>query len=559
MVKKIFLKASLLTISLSLFSVLSIAQENRSKADFEAGKNLEIFFNIYKNVAVSYVDTVNYSSMIKRAADAMLGSLDPYTNYMTKDEMAEFNVGTTGKYGGVGSLIRKDTDTEYIRISEPWKGSPADKAGLRPGDLILAIDGESLKGVKVDSTSAKMKGVPGTSFIMSVRPGRGGADRDIKITRERIKISPIPYSGFIDKPNGVGYIALDNFSEGCTAEVRLKLEELQATGNLKSLILDLRDNGGGLLDEAISMVGLFTKKGTEVVSTKGRTSTESKTYRTSSEPITTELPLIVLVNNGTASSSEIVAGALQDLDRAVVYGTRTFGKGLVQSTMNVGYGSYIKVTIAKYYIPSGRCIQAVDYSHRNEDGSVGHIPDSLTNEFTTRSGRKVYDGGGITPDIKIVPEYINKFLYSLVSYGYIDDYAVDFYKANNIEVDPISFSLTDNQYQQFCDYLQNKKLDYITYTKLNLDKLKESAKKEEYAEDIAPLIEQIEKKVAVDKNRDLVQYKDKVKQYLESAIVANYCYGEGRSQRVVMQDKDIKKAADILIDKDKFNQILSVK
>lgn len=535
-----------------------LAQQNSRRGDFDAGKNLEIFFNVYKNVNIEYVDSVDTRKLIEAGIDKMLSTLDPYTEYFNEEDMKEFRVHTTGLYGGVGALVRKDDLFDYVRISEPYMGSPADKAGLRAGDLIVAIDSVPMKGIIVDTVSARMKGAPGSTFTMTIKDRVTGKERDVVIKREKIKIPAISYAGVLD--DSIGYVALESFSDGCAAEVRRHIAKMKDTADIKALILDLRGNGGGLLDEAVSLAGLFVPKGTEIVSIKGRVKSENAVYKTANEPIDVNIPLVVMVNNSSASSSEIVAGSLQDLDRAVIVGTRTFGKGLVQSTMSVGYGSYIKLTTSKYYIPSGRCIQAVDYSHRNEDGSVGNIPDSLMKEFKTKGGRIVKDGGGISPDVTIKPVYANKFAAVLIAYGYIDDYAVKYFNEHrNKPFDPVTFSLTDQEYADFCRFMEDKEIKYTSTTQLDLEKLKKTAQKDGYEERIGSLLDQIEEIVKINKKRDLDLYKDDIKEFLESAITANYSYGWGRSKRAVFSDPDVKTAMELLTDKGKMDELLSAK
>lgn len=535
-----------------------LAQQNSRRGDFDAGKNLEIFFNVYKNVNIEYVDSVDTRKLIEAGIDKMLSTLDPYTEYFNEEDMKEFRVHTTGLYGGVGALVRKDDLFDYVRISEPYMGSPADKAGLRAGDLIVAIDSVPMKGIIVDTVSARMKGAPGSTFTMTIKDRVTGKERDVVIKREKIKIPAISYAGILD--DSIGYVALESFSDGCAAEVRRHIAKMKDTADIKALILDLRGNGGGLLDEAVSLAGLFVPKGTEIVSIKGRVKSENAVYKTANEPIDVNIPLVVMVNNSSASSSEIVAGSLQDLDRAVIVGTRTFGKGLVQSTMSVGYGSYIKLTTSKYYIPSGRCIQAVDYSHRNEDGSVGNIPDSLMKEFKTKGGRIVKDGGGISPDVTIKPVYANKFAAVLIAYGYIDDYAVKYFNEHrNKPFDPVTFSLTDQEYADFCRFMEDKEIKYTSTTQLDLEKLKKTAQKDGYEERIGSLLDQIEEIVKINKKRDLDLYKDDIKEFLESAITANYSYGWGRSKRAVFSDPDVKTAMELLTDKGKMDELLSAK
>lgn len=535
-----------------------LAQQNSRRGDFDAGKNLEIFFNVYKNVNIEYVDSVDTRKLIEAGIDKMLSTLDPYTEYFNEEDMKEFRVHTTGLYGGVGALVRKDDLFDYVRISEPYMGSPADKAGLRAGDLIVAIDSVPMKGIIVDTVSARMKGAPGSTFTMTIKDRVTGKERDVVIKREKIKIPAISYAGVLD--DSIGYVALESFSDGCAVEVRRHIAKMKDTADIKALILDLRGNGGGLLDEAVSLAGLFVPKGTEIVSIKGRVKSENAVYKTANEPIDVNIPLVVMVNNSSASSSEIVAGSLQDLDRAVIVGTRTFGKGLVQSTMSVGYGSYIKLTTSKYYIPSGRCIQAVDYSHRNEDGSVGNIPDSLMKEFKTKGGRIVKDGGGISPDVTIKPVYANKFAAVLIAYGYIDDYAVKYFNEHrNKPFDPVTFSLTDQEYADFCRFMEDKEIKYTSTTQLDLEKLKKTAQKDGYEERIGSLLDQIEEIVKINKKRDLDLYKDDIKEFLESAITANYSYGWGRSKRAVFSDPDVKTAMELLTDKGKMKELLSAK
>ena len=535
-----------------------LAQQNSRRGDFDAGKNLEIFFNVYKNVNIEYVDSVDTRKLIEAGIDKMLSTLDPYTEYFNEEDMKEFRVHTTGLYGGVGALVRKDDLFDYVRISEPYMGSPADKAGLRAGDLIVAIDSVPMKGIIVDTVSARMKGAPGSTFTMTIKDRVTGKERDVVIKREKIKIPAISYAGVLD--DSIGYVALESFSDGCATEVRRHIAKMKDTADIKALILDLRGNGGGLLDEAVSLAGLFVPKGTEIVSIKGRVKSENAVYKTANEPIDVNIPLVVMVNNSSASSSEIVAGSLQDLDRAVIVGTRTFGKGLVQSTMSVGYGSYIKLTTSKYYIPSGRCIQAVDYSHRNEDGSVGNIPDSLMKEFKTKGGRIVKDGGGISPDVTIKPVYANKFAAVLIAYGYIDDYAVKYFNEHRDKpFDPVTFSLTDQEYADFCRFMENKEIKYTSTTQLDLEKLKKTAQKDGYEERIGSLLDQIEEIVKINKKRDLALYKDDIKEFLESAITANYSYGWGRSKRAVFSAPDVKIAMELLTDKGKMDELLSAK
>ena len=366
-----------------------------SKPDFALGRNIQILFNMFRDVSAFYVDSVDTDEMLRDAAAGMTSNLDPYTVLIPEDEMEEFEILTTGKYGGIGALVRQSGD--WIAIAQPYEGFPADKAGLVIGDKLLEVDGRSIRGLDVSEVSSMLKGSPGTALRLKVEKLLTGEQADVTLRRERIKISGIPYYGMI--ADGVGYILHDDFTEECSLDMRRALVELKKQG-ATSLIIDLRGNGGGILQEAVKILSLLVPKGTEVVSMKGRIGELDETFTTQTDPIDTRMPVVVLVNSQSASAAEIVSGALQDLDRAVLLGQRTFGKGLVQSTRPLGYNAFLKVTTAKYYIPSGRCIQALDYAHRNDDGSVGTVPDSLIREFRTSGGRKVYDGGGVMPDVR---------------------------------------------------------------------------------------------------------------------------------------------------------------
>ena len=390
--------------------------------DFGLGRTMEIAVNMMRELSLYFVDEVDPDKLLEGAAQGMVSHLDPYTEYLSEAEMSDFDVMTTGKYGGVGSLIRKKGD--YVIFAQPYKDSPADKAGLRIGDKILAIDGEDAKGFTTEEVSKRMRGAPGTTFRITVERLLGGRHETLTLRRERIAIPGVPYAGWAAE--GIGYIQHSDFTEGCYDDMRSAIDRLRREGDLRGLVLDYRGNGGGILQEAVKILSMFVPKGTEVVTTKGRT--EGKSFRTSSEPILPDLPLAVLVNGNTASAAEIVAGALQDLDRAVVIGQRSFGKGLVQTTRPLGYNAYLKLTTAKYYIPSGRCIQAVDYS-RAQEGSVREVPDSLIREYATRGGRKVYDGGGIMPDVFIpadttdVTKYFVEVSGRNILYRYTIEYA----------------------------------------------------------------------------------------------------------------------------------------
>lgn len=534
---------------------IGLTTSSKNVDDFKAGKNLEIFFNVYKAMNIMYVDSVNNEVVVRKGIDAMLEGLDPYTEYFSEKDMEGFKFATTGKYGGVGALIRKSDTNKYGIIESTYKGFPMDNAGVRGGDTIIAIDGVDMKHAKVSDLSDKMKGEPNTIVKMKIKSLLTGETKEYDIRREVVKISPVEYSGFMN--DSIGYIAFSNFSQGGAGEVKAALQKLKATGKLRGLILDLRDNGGGIIDEAVEIVGLFVPKGTAVVSTKGKISSNNKTYVTTSNPIESELPLAVLINSSSASASEIVAGALQDVDRAVILGSRSFGKGLVQATKEVGYGSMVKVTTAKYYIPSGRCIQALDYSHRNEDGSVGNVPDSLISEFKTTNGRKVYDGGGIMPDIVMTPEFMSIFTASIYARGYFDDFSIDYYKRHR-KAPAMDFKLSDAEYDLFCKYIANKDIEFSSKSEDNLNKLTESAKKEKVYDTIEEHVKAIEAVLKhKDRQKSLADNKDAIKEMLESAIIGRYYYQGGRVERLAKSDKIVLKAEEVLSNRAEYENILT--
>lgn len=534
---------------------IGLTTSSKNVDDFKAGKNLEIFFNVFKGVNIMYVDSVNNDVIVRKALDAMLESLDPYTEYFSEKDMEGFKFATTGKYGGVGALIRKSDNQKYGIVESTYKGFPMDNAGVRGGDTIIAIDGVDMKNAKVSDLSDKMKGEPNTIVKMKIKGLLTGETKEYNIRREVVKISPVEYSGFLN--DSIGYIAFSNFSQNGAAEVKAALQNLKATGKLHGLVLDLRDNGGGIIDEAVEIVGLFVPKGTTVVSTKGKVDSNNKTYVTTSNPIEPTLPLAVIINSSSASASEIVAGALQDVDRAVVLGSRSFGKGLVQATKEVGYGSMVKVTTAKYYIPSGRCIQALDYAHRNEDGSVGNVPDSLISEFKTVNGRKVYDGGGIMPDLVIAPDFMTIFVASIYARGYFDDYSIDYYKRHRT-VPSMDFKLSDAEYDLFCKYIADKDIEFSSRSEDNLKKLIESAKKEKVYDNIEENVKVIESVLKhKDRQKSLADNKDAIKEMLENAIIGRYYYQSGRVERLAKNDEIVLKAVEVLSNHAEYENILT--
>ena len=523
-----------------------------SQPDFLLGKNIQILFNMFRDVSLFYVDSVDADRLLENAAAGMVSELDPYTELIPEKEMADFEIQATGKYAGIGAIIRKSGD--YVMIAQPYKNFPADKAGLVIGDVIVAINGESIKGYDATKVSDMLKGTPGTSVKLTVEKLLTGEQEEVEIKRERIVISGVPYYGVID--GNVGYILHNDFSEDCSQDVLAAFEALKKQG-ITSLIIDLRGNGGGILQEAVKILSMFVPKGTTVVSMKGRSEDSNETFVTTTDPVDTEIPIAVLVNSMTASAAEIVSGSLQDLDRAVLVGQRTFGKGLVQVTRPLGYNAYLKVTTAKYYIPSGRCIQSVDYAHRNEDGSVGMVPDSLIKEYKTVAGRKVYDGGGIMPDVRLDPNYTSIFTMSLYAKGYIEDFANDYYKRHREGIDVDTFTLSDEEYGRFEAFMADKEVEYDSETQEALKELRRKAEREKYADRISEELDRIAEKLKEDKEADLESFKDDVRKLLEKEIILRYHYNGGVARHVSLNDPEVHRAVEVLKNGEEYRRILT--
>lgn len=517
-------------------------------ADFKTAQNLEIQYNILRELSGRFVDSVDTEKLIKTGISAMLQSLDPYTEYIPEEDDETLELMTTATYGGIGSLIKK-IDSVGVVVSQPYLGSPAVKYGLEPGDVILEINGEDVKPLTADQCSSKMKGQPGTEVKFLVKKARGGEIKEYVIVRERIHIPDVSYSGIIapqydSSMRKTGYIKIDGFTMNGSKDVKAALVALKNAG-AERIVLDLRGNGGGLMDEAIKIVSLFVPKGTAVVSQKGRTPDANATYRTMDEPVDTLIPLMVLVNSSSASSSEIVAGALQDLDRAYIAGTRTFGKGLVQGMRPVGYNGTIKFTIAKYYTPSGRCVQAIDYSNRNSDGSVGAVPDSLKKVFRTKNGRTVYDGGGITPDSTITSLPYSRPAVSLVFNDIINDYALLYYSKNNRIAPAGSFSLTDDEYEDFVKYASSRNFDSRSAALVQLEQMIKSAKSEDLYELNRKEFEELEKKLSISKEEMLRIKKDEFKPLVEEEIANKFYFTPGRIESIIRNDTQLQEALKI--------------
>lgn len=520
-----------------------------ARNDFGLGRNMEITVNMMRELSLNYVDKVDPDKLMEGAAAGMVSDLDPYTEYIPEKNMQDFELLTTGKYGGIGALIRQKED--YVRIAQPYQGSPADRAGLRIGDKILAIDGKDARGFTTEEVSSRLKGQPGSKVRVTVEH-LDGSQQTEAIRRERIAIPGVPYAGWV--ADGIGYIRHNDFTEGCYEEMRAAIERLRSEGELKGLVLDYRSNGGGIMQEAVKIVGLFVPKGTEVVSTKGRSEDSKQVYRTQSEPVLPDLPLVVLVNGNTASAAEIVSGSLQDLDRAVLIGQRSFGKGLVQSTRPLGYNTMLKLTTAKYYIPSGRCIQAIDYSH-SQEGSVRTVPDSLISEFSTRAGRKVYDGGGIMPDIRTEPEYISRFAVTLYALGFIEDFGDEYTRRHpGQQIDIRTFSITDDDYADFAAFMKDKKVPYESDTRQALKALKKAAEEDRFA-DLKERFEKVEAELKDDTQTNLETYREQVIETINNDIVMRHGYQAGVIEHSLPGDAEVQRAIEVLGDAAEYARI----
>ncbi|MGB1204057.1 MAG: S41 family peptidase [Chitinophagales bacterium] len=546
-----FLKHTSLIILTFLLS-LTLMNFSTMKSDlFEMTKNLELFTNIFRELEAHYVDEISPDKLVTTGIDAMLNSLDPYTNFISESDMSSYRLQTTGKYGGVGALIRKNE--EYVIIAEPYEGFPAHKVDLRAGDKLLKIDGKSVKGKNTNDISKLLKGSPNTKVDIVVE--RLGESKPLTktIEREEIKIESVPYYGMLN--DKTGYITLTSFTENCSEDVGNALQELKEKHNIESVVLDLRSNPGGLLTEAINVANIFLPRGEMIVSTKGRDYKEKKDYKSKQKPIDTEIPLAILIDRGSASASEIVAGVMQDYDRAIVIGKRSFGKGLVQTTKNVAFNNKVKMTTAKYYLPSDRCIQAINYSGKYGDNPE-KVPDSLRTAFKTSTGRIVYDAGGIDPDIETKNQEYSNIAISLIQKQLVFDYATKYRQENESIPMPDKFELTDQDFDKFVAFLANKKYDYETSSERLLEKLKENAEKENYLTAIESELTDLKNKIKHDKKQDLQKFKSELKQLLEYEIVMRYHFQKGEIQEALEDDKSVKEALSVLGSNTKYRQLL---
>ena len=533
------MKRHIITLSTAIAIALAGLQTISAQSqNFKLGQWTEIHNSILKELNRSYVDSLPIDRIMRAGVNAMLEELDPYTIYIPEEENEDLQMMLSNTYGGIGAIIHKKVD-ENVIINEPYAGSPAQKYGLQCGDEIIQIDGVPTKGLTSKESSDRMKGKPGTSVVFKVKKVRSGDTLDIAIIRERIHLPDIEYAGMLD--DTTGYILQSSFTENVSGEIRSKFQELKGQG-MKRLVLDLRGNGGGLMSEAIGIVSLFVPKGSLVVTSKGNTEDSAREYRTTSEPIDTEIPLIVMIDSGSASSSEIVAGALQDMDRAVIMGKRSYGKGLVQSIRPLPYNGQMKVTTAKYYTPSGRCVQAIDYANRNEDGSVGHIPDSLTREFKTAKGRIVRDGGGITPDIEIdTPDY-SRLVYSLVLGGVLDQYAIDYARRHESIPAVDDFHFSDKDFEDFISYAKTQEFDYRSSAKTLYDQMKKELVKDGLADSMKDELDALEKALEMDKERFIRLKKDEIIPFIEEELATRYWFQEAGVKVRLRYDSQLKNA-----------------
>ena len=545
------LKAAL-ALSIVAIMGLSFWGFKTDQKNFEISKNLDIFYTLFRELNLFYVEDIKPEKLIKTGIDDMLESLDPYTTYIPEEDMDDFKFMTTGEYGGIGALISKRGDK--IVVAEPYEGFPAQKAGLKAGDIFLELDGKPVSKYTVEDVSAGLKGPAKKALKLKMLRPETKKTFEVELIREEIKIDPVTYAGMLNAKTG--YMRLSSFTDGCADRIKESFLELRDKRGATTMVIDLRSNPGGLLGEAVKMVNLFVKHGEEVVSTRGKVAQWDKTYRATEQPIDTIMPIVVLVNRGSASASEIVAGALQDLDRAVIMGKRTFGKGLVQTTRDLSYNTKLKVTTAKYYIPSGRCIQALDYSHRNKDGSVGTIPDSLIHEFATKDGRKVFDGGGIVPDVKLDQDTLCDLAYKLIQENIIFDYATHFVASHPTIAPPDQFEIDDQIFDEFHQFLISKKFTYQSRSAQVLKGLIETARKERAYDETKTEFDALEKKLTINIEADLKKFRKEVSSVFADEIVTRYYYQKGAVIASFRDDTDITKAKSVLANNAEYRTIL---
>ena len=533
-------------------AIILFSYTNPGERYFEIAKNLDIFATMFKEVNAYYVDDVNPNTFMKAGIDAMLASLDPYTNYIPEDDIEDYRFMTTNQYGGIGAVIGRYNNVN--RVIMPYEGFPAYEGGLRIGDELIQVDGVDVTDKNTSEISKLLKGQANTEVTIQIE--RYGVEEPItlNLTREKITIDNVPYYGFVSE--GVGYIKLSDFTTSAGKEVSKALTKLKEKGATK-IILDLRENPGGLLSEAVNVTNIFIPRGKEIVSTKGKVSDWNKTYNGLNNPVDTEIPLVVMTDHRSASASEIVSGTIQDYDRGVLVGKKTFGKGLVQATRPLSYNSQLKVTTAKYYIPSGRCIQAINYSERNEDGSVKRIPDSLKVEFKTQNGRVVYDGAGIDPDIPVEPGMLAPITISLMSKGIIFNYATHYYYSHESIRPAADFKLSDEEFAEFIAWLKDKDYDYTTRVEKTLDDLIKLSKEEKFNGMVEETIAELKKEIHHNKEKDLLKFQDEIRAALEEDIASRYYLSKGLIEASFDDDTQLQEAIQVLNDPERYNQLLA--
>ena len=539
---------------LAVLIVVAFAFRKPADKYFDIAKSIDIFATLFKEVNAYYVDEIDPQKLIRKGIDGMLQSLDPYTDYIPEDELESFRITTTGQYGGIGALI--GVVNKKTVVTHPYRNFPAFKSGIKVGDEIISVNGKIVQGRPTSEVSALLKGQPKSEVEVKVRRYGKKDDVTFKIKREKISINNVPYYNLVDPE--IGYIKLDDFTPGATREVSEAVAQLKGKG-AKKIILDLRDNPGGLLHEAVNIVSLFVPKGLEVVSTKGKVAEWNKKYNTLNSPIDTEIPMVVLTSGGSASAAEIVAGSLQDYDRAILIGEKTFGKGLVQTTRPLSYNSQLKVTTAKYYIPSGRCIQALDYAHRKDDGTVEKFADSLKVEFKTKSGRKVYDGGGLDPDIETRNELLGPIEEALLNSGLTFEYASRFVAENPAQPDFKSFKLSDKDYQDFLNWLKEQKFQYTTDLERSTRELEEAARKERFYPELETELNFLKSKIEANKTSDLMRFRNEIADILEEQIAFHYGLSQALAEISIARDREIREARKVLNDQGLYKKILSPK
>ena len=552
---KISMKKVLVSLLMVLLAAPAFAQIDRDH-DFKTAKNMDIFNSIYKNLDLMYVDTLDAQEVVGNGIKAMLGSLDPYTTYYPEEKVNELKNMLTGKYAGVGAVVRYNFQLQRVCISEPYENMPAAEVGLKKGDIILSIDDEDMTNKDVAYVSDHLRGDPGTSFIIKVKRPSTGKTLKMKITRRTIQMPFLPYYGMLE--GGYGYINFNSFTDNCAKDVRRAFIDLKKQG-AKGLVFDLRNNGGGSVSEAVSIINMFLPKGKTVLKMQGKLQRSNKEYKTSVEPVDSVMPMVVLVNGNSASASEIMSGSLQDYDRAIILGTRTYGKGLVQTTMDLPYNGQMKLTTAKYYIPSGRCVQALNYKHA-KGGYVEHVPDSLTKVFYTANGREVRDGGGVKPDVEVQPDSLPNIAFYLAgardSNEVMLNYEVDYIAKHPTIAPAKEFALTDADYDEFKARVLKADFKYDRETEKYLKDLEKLAKFEGYYDDAKPEFEALKKKLSHNVAKDLDYNKEYIKQLLENEIVAAYYFQAGAIQNSLRYDKQIKEAVKLLNSPEEYKKIL---